>query len=193
MSKKLILGFDLDEIIIDLINPWLNWYNTKFKDFVTIDDIRTWDIDRYTTKTNNIFEFFDDPSRYAECSVIKGASEGLRELHDAGHDIIITTAAVTGAEIIKWHLVKKAAPWFKHKDLMIGSRKELLDLDVFIDDAPKNIVKYSSIWPNTRILTIAYPYNESIKDLVNCYAKNHHNTEHAWATIVSYIHKMSNQ
>lgn len=194
MNKKLILGFDLDDIIIDLINPWLHWYNARFQDFVTIDDIRSYEIEKYTPKSTDIFEFFNDPKRYAACSVIKGASEGLKELHDAGHDIIITTAAVHGTEDIKWHLVKKAAPsWFKHRNLMIGSRKELLELNVFVDGSAKNIATYSSTWTNAHILTIAYPHNESIKGIVNCYAKNHHNTEVAWATIVDYIHKVSKQ
>lgn len=193
MNKKLVLGFDLDGIIIDLTTPWLHWYNTKFQDFITIDDIRTYEIKDHTPKTNNIYEFFNELSRYADCPVIKGASEGLKELHDAGHDIIITTASIIGAEHIKWYLVKKAAPWFKHQDLMIGSRKELLELDVFIDDSAKNVTNYSSTWPNAHILTIAYPHNESIKGIVNCYAKNHHNTEVAWSTIVDYIYKVSTQ
>jgi 5'(3')-deoxyribonucleotidase len=191
--KKLIIGFDLDAIIIDLIRPWLNWYNTEHGDCITVDDIKQYKIERFAKKTNTegIFKFFDEAENYAACPVLPGAAEGLKQLEEQGHDIIITTATSGQTPHLKWHLVKKAAPWLHPDNVMAGARKERLWLDVFVDDAPKNIVKYRNTWPKSQIATISYPYNQDCRSLVNCFAEDHNNTSQAWNQICGFITDLS--
>lgn len=191
--RKLTLLVDLDAIVIDLIRPWLAWYNTRYDDNVTVDDIKRYKVEEFTKKTNakGVFEFFAEHANYANCPVLPGASEGLLELHEEGHDIIVATATAGQTAHLKWHLVNKAAPWLHENDVMVGSRKEKLFGDVFIDDAPKNIVKYRNAWPNAHILTIAYPYNRDCQSLVNCYAQDHNNTDKAWQDMVRYIRALA--
>lgn len=189
--KELTLGFDLDSMIIDLIRPWLAWYNQEHDDNITLDDIKSYKIEQFTKKTKRIFAFFEEVERYAACPVLPGAAEGLLELKDAGHDIIITTATAGQTAHLKWHLVAKAAPWLHENNVMVGSRKELLRLDAFYDDAPKNIVEYRNAWPNAQILTISYPYNQDIRSLVNCFAADHNNTAQAWRQMVDHTHTLA--
>ncbi len=189
--KQLTILIDLDAIVIDLIRPWLAWYNQKYDDNVTVDDIVQYKVEKFTKKTNNVFEFFEDHANYANCPVLPGASDALKKFHDDKHDVIIATATAGQTAHIKWHLVNKAAPWIHENDVMVGSRKEKLCGDVFIDDAPKNIVKYRNAWPKAHILTIAYPYNMDCKTLVNCYAKDHNNTEQAWMEMTEYVNDLA--
>jgi 5'(3')-deoxyribonucleotidase len=191
--KKLVIGCDLDAILIDLIRPWLDWYNKLHDDKITVDEITQYKVEKFATKTDRMFAFFDDHTNYTNCPVLPGAAEGLKELSEAGHDIVIATATAGQTASLKWHLVAKVAPWLHENDVMVGSRKELLCLDVFIDDAPKNVVKYRNRWPNAHILTIAYPYNRDIKSLVNCYAMDHNNTHQAWGEMCNYIRELSNR
>lgn len=191
--RQLCIGVDLDAIVIDLIRPWLAWYNAKYDDNVTVDDIKAYKVEKFTKKTNpeGIFQFFEEHSNYANCPVLPGASQALLELHDEGHDIIVATATAGQTAHLKWHLANKAAPWLHENDVMVGSRKERLFLDVFIDDAPKNIVKYRNAWPDAHICTISYPYNQDCRTLVNCFAQDHNNTDKAWQEIVRYIRHLA--
>lgn len=192
-NRQLCIGFDLDAIIIDLLRPWVDWYNNTHEDTLHIDMVTQYKVEKFMKKAPDIeavFAFFDEAgARYAACPVLPGAAEGLLELKEAGHDIIITTATVDETANVKWHLVKKAAPWFNSNDVMVGSRKERLHLDVFCDDAPKNVVKYRNKWKDqAKIVTIAYPYNRDIQTLVDLYAHDHNDTVGAWRQIVDFIH-----
>jgi 5'(3')-deoxyribonucleotidase len=188
--RELVIVVDLDAIVIDLIRPWLNWYNKLHNDNITVDDITHYKVEKFTTKTNDVFAFFSDHANYAGCPVLPGAAEGLARLRDLGHDIIIATATAGSTANLKWHLVEKAAPWLNENNVMVGSRKERLHADVFIDDAPKNIVKYRNKWPDAHILTIAYPYNKDCRSLVNCYAQDHNNTNRAWEQMCDYVSRI---
>lgn len=188
--KELTIIIDLDAIVIDLIRPWLAFYNKDHGDNLTVDDLTTYKIHNHAKKLKerkDLYKFFKDRVNYASCPVLPGASEGLLELNDAGHDIIIASATAGSTADIKWHLVNKAAPWLHVDNVMVGARKEKLKGDVFIDDAPKNIVTYRNAWPEAHILTIAYPYNKSCITLVNCYAQDHNNTHRAWRQMCDYI------
>ncbi len=190
MKKRLTVLIDLDAIVIDLLRPWLAFYNKSHDDTVTIDDITTYKLENHTKKlrkARDLYKFFENHINYSNCPVLPGASEGLLEMNDAGHDLIIATATAGQTANIKWHLAKKAAPWLHADNVMVGARKERLKGDVFIDDAPKNIVKYRNAWPDAHILTIAYPYNKDCSTIVNCYAKDHNNTIQAWQEMTEYV------
>jgi 5'(3')-deoxyribonucleotidase len=194
MKKRLTVLVDLDAIVIDLIRPWLAFYNKDHNDTVTVDDLTTYKLQNHTKKlkkVKDLYRFFEDHINYSSCPVLPGASEGLLEMNKAGHDVIISTATSGSTASVKWHLVKKAAPWMHVDNVMVGARKDKLKGDVFIDDAPKNIVSYRNAWPEAHILTIAYPYNKSCKTLVNCYAQDHNNTTQAWRQMCDYINSMS--
>lgn len=190
--RRLTLLFDMDAILIDLLRPWIGWYNQNHDDKLSVDDVAGYHLEKYATKctVDQLFEFFTH-ERYTSCPVLPGASEGLLELDAAGHDIIITTATAGQTAQAKWTLAEKVAPWLKDGNVMVGSRKELIKGDVFVDDAPKNVVKYRNAWPEAHILTIAYPYNRDIRTLVNLYAQDHNNTVQAWQQITQYIHTLA--
>lgn len=194
--KQLTLLIDLDAIVIDLLRPWLAWYNKEHDDTVTVDDIKTYKIENHckkAKKVEDVYKFFKEHSNYTSCPVLPGASESLLRLHEDGHDIIIATATAGQTAHLKWLLVHKAAPWFNENNVMVGSRKEKLFGDVFIDDAPKNIIKYRNAWPKAHVLTIAYPYNRDCRILVNCYAQDYNDTTKAWGQMYDYVNAVATQ
>lgn len=191
--RRLVVAIDLDAIIIDLIRPWLGWYNRKHDDNLTIDDITSYKVETFAKKTTRMFDFFRELANYANCPVLPGASEGLRAIDSAGHDVIIASATAGRTASIKWDLVEKAAPWLHENNVMVGARKERIHADVFIDDAPKNIIKYRNAWPQAHILTIAYPYNKDCRSVVNLYAQDHNHTDKAWESMVQYIDTLAGE
>lgn len=181
--------FDMDSIIVDLFTPWLAWYNKKAVDNVTVDDLKSWHIHDHIKPEwkKDIYKFFTPSNRYKKAPIIEGAVEGLKKLHDEGVEIVIATAVAGRSADAKYHLMKKAAPFIPEDDIFIGKKKEKLAGDFFIDDSPSNILKYKERWVDAHLLTIAYPYNQNLKDQVDLYAESYKDTKKAWTKIVEYI------
>lgn len=179
--------FDLDSIIVNLMDPWLAWYNAKYDDTVKLADIKTYHIENYVKCGMGIFKFFNPAERYGDCPIYEGAAEGLLKLHENDVDVVIATATAGSTAPQKYVLAKKAAPWLDKHHIIIGTRKELLHGDFFTDDAPKNMLAYSEEWPDAEILTIGFPYNEYLRDKVDFYADDCFNPKKAWEQIVDYI------
>lgn len=184
--KKLTLVFDLDAIVIDLLRTWITWLNKTHGYNLTIDDITQYNMHDVVPCGNDVYKFFTK-ERYRTCPVIPGAAWGLSYLQGAGHKIIVATATAgdTGSE--KLSLLHKAAPWFHEDDLYVGKDKYKHRGDVFVDDAPKNIYAYRDVHPDTALMTIEYPYNRELKDVVHVFAKDYRQPENAWLEIVRGI------
>jgi 5'(3')-deoxyribonucleotidase len=137
-----------------------------------------------------VFEFFHIPDVYMTIDPLEGAVEAMKELVDAGHDIVICSATAS-EEHQKKAWMAQHFPFIDRKHIIFGHRKEKLYADVFIDDAPKNIEAYRKRWPSSKILTIAYPYNEDHKHLVDLYARGFDDTAAAWKAIVAKVHEIA--
>lgn len=181
--------FDLDSIIANLMDPWLEWYNQEFNDNLRFQDIKTYHIEEHVKPEcgNRIFEFFRDPSRYGRIPVFEGATEGLQKLHDNGVDVVIATAMAGSTAPEKYTIAKRAAPWIDKHHIIIGTRKELLHGHFFTDDAPKNMEAYLSEWPDAHVLTIGHPYNQDFRSRVSLFADDCFNPKKAWGEITDYI------
>ena len=181
--------FDLDSIIVNLMEPWLAWYNHEYKDNLTFDQVTTYKIESHVKPEcgTKIFDFFSPPERYGEIPIYEGAAEVLRRLHDNDVDIVIATATAGSTAPQKYVLAKKAAPWLDRHNIFIGTRKEVLHGHFFIDDAPKNMDAYMAEWPDAHVLTIGHPYNQDHRHKVKLFAEDCFNTKQAWAKIVDYI------
>ena len=186
----MICIFDLDSIIANLLDPWLGWYNKNFDDNITTADIKTYHIEHHVKPEarRKIYGFFEDVSRYEAIPILAGASEGLLALKDMGHDVVVATATAGSTAQQKYSIVKRAAPWLPHENIILAKRKELIKGDVFVDDAPENLTAYRMAWPDAHVLTIDYPYNAHVSDKVLSFrALDWSDTSQAWEQLVDYI------
>lgn len=158
---------DLDETVVNLLDPWLERYNNTYDDDLTRDEITSWDAHTFTkpecgTKFYNLIE---TPGFFRHLKPYPGAVEALHTL-SARHDVYIATAGPggdTGAQDkINWcgdYL------GIDRRKVFIGHHKEMVKADVFIDDSPRNIKKYRAAWPEAAIMAMAQPYNKEVDDL----------------------------
>jgi len=184
--------FDLDSIIANLLGPWLAWYNAKYNDNLTIDKLTSYHIETFVKPECkwSVFDFFRGPegsARYGNIPIIDGAAEGLLKLHKNDVDVVIATATAGSTAPEKYVLAKRAAPWLDRHHVFIGTRKEILHGDFFIDDAPKNMASYREEWPDAKIMTIGHPYNQEFRGKIDLFADDCYNTKQAWEAIVDYI------
>lgn len=191
-ERRLTIVFDLDSIIVDLLNPWINWYNKEFDDSLQVRDLHSWHIHQHVKPEcgERIYEFFRDNERYASSPILDGATEGLAKLHELGHRVVISTATGVKAKTArtaqaKLALINKAAPFIDN--IHIGPDKFIICGDVFVDDSPENLRIYKDRWPEAKLVTIAYPYNRDIMNFVDVYAQGFDRPRQAWDEIVTFI------
>ena len=61
----------------------------------------------------------------------------------------------------------------------------------FNADSPHKIKDYREAWPHAKILTISYPFNQSVRGIVDLMADDYANPVAAWASILTYIRELS--
>lgn len=192
--NKLRVVCDLDNIIINLMDPWLSWYNETWKDNKTLEDLKVYSAHEWELKEgcgDRIFEFFEDMERYRNLPPLPGAVEGLKEIHNAGHEIIISTAVAGESASAKFFWCRKYLPFVPMNHIMVGGRKDVIKGDILIDDAPKNLTAYQKAWPTAKLFSIEYPFNLHLMEEVHLMAKCYRNTQAAWESIVYHCDLVS--
>ena len=191
MTRRAVVGCDVDEILSDLLTPWIKWYNKKWKDKLKVENV-PWHIEQVvkTECGNKIFDFLKTVDVYQDIKPLSGAVPLIKYLlnHEKVDLVLVTTAGGGPISIpskAKW--LASTFPDLSSRNIIYTSRKELVELDFFIDDSPENMRKYREAWPLTKLLTIAYPYNEEVKDLVNLRAQSYSNTKQAFKQMEEYL------
>ena len=193
--RTLEITCDLDSIVVDLLNPWLDWYNLKWNDNLTIADLRGYNIEKIVKPECGwkVFDIFQISSWYESLPILPGAFEALEVLHRKGHDLIIASAVAGDTAAAKFKWCKNNLPFIRSGHILIGARKDRIHSDVFIDDAPKNIEDHKKRWPHSKIMTISYPYNEEQKHLLDVRAEGYEDTRTAWETILAAVESLERE
>lgn len=182
---------DMDAIIVDLLNPWIEAYNAKrlgahFK----IDDVHSWDLHLCTPYPNEndvyIYKIIEQPGWFRNLKPLPGAIEAVSKLQLNNECYIVSTAGtpISYTEKIQW--LNQYLPSFTKRNIILTGAKHLVQGDVLIDDSPANAAAYRKAWPESKILTIRYPYNTDC-GFYDVVANNWKHTEAAWETIVDYL------
>lgn len=197
--KPLRILCDLDAIVADLTKKWLERYNRDYADNVTKEDNKHSRMERNVKIGEKIIDYLYEDGFFRDLEPLPGAIKSLRALWDDGHQIVIASApswpGTSAQDKISW--VREHLPFIKKRSIFLGHEKYMLKGDIFIDDSPDNIKQYRDEWDQykqwhqPKIMTIAHPYNESIRDIVDVYAQSYKNTEIAWGTILKAIHKVA--
>ena len=120
---------DMDEVIVDMMNPLLKRYNEKYSSDITIEDITQWELPQ------DMKDIYQQEYFFHNLGAIEGALDGVEQLIAWGHDVIIATNhsgdGFIAGEKVEW--IEIFLPKLQ-KNMMIGARKDLLQGDVIIDD-----------------------------------------------------------
>jgi hypothetical protein len=132
---------------------------------------------------------------FLDVDPIPGAIETIKEWKEEGHEVIIVSAPSwpgnSATDKITW--VKERMPFFNKRDMFLGHHKWMIRGDILIDDSPDNIKLHRQEWgTQTRIMTIAYPFNEPVKHLVDVFALDYLNPLKAWAELKLAVERLAN-
>lgn len=188
--KRLRILVDMDNIVVDLTQKWLDQYNKDHNDNVTIDDLKTWHIAHHVKVPQSVMHGYLYSDRFfLDVEPMEGAIEALEELHSMKHHVCILSAPShpgnSATDKITW--IKDHMSWFNKRDIFLGHHKHFVKGDWFVDDSPDNIRAYRAEWPTSKIATIAYPFNREVRQLCDVFAESYKQSAQAWREIVANI------
>lgn len=195
MSKLTILC-DMDGIVADFCQEWVDRINAKFNMSAKISDVKTWDlVDCEAFKhlsDKDLMSIINEPGFFSSLQVIDGARTAIQAMLNDGHDVKFLTAPngpLSAKEKMEW--VDLHFPDVGSANVILTKDKVLVKGDVLIDDRPKTCEDYEKTWPQARVLTIKYPYNKHLENNFGVtVCGNWTDTDSAWGNILYEVRKL---
>lgn len=164
----MILLIDQDEVLAQFTTRILQWWNEDHKTDFKIDDIKEYWLEKTLGQRSAYFikSCMREPSFFANLDPIHGALEGMKQLHDDGHEVIIASKVPLNAGIgfygkVEW--IRKNLPWFDLNNFVGVQRKTLLKGDVLLDDSPNNVKLFQDT--GRQVVIFNRPWNQNIPGL----------------------------
>lgn len=144
----------MDEVLAYWVRRVIQWYNIDKREEslvegkpwteVTLNDIKNWDVKTNLGAGSEVYirSYMRYPNFNRELEPIEGACDGVRSLIRDGHDVIIATAVPKCAGIAyegKKEWLREHIPELPLDNLVAISRKDILKLDVLLDDGIHNL------------------------------------------------------
>lgn len=186
--KELVVGLDVDDVLLDLMTRWLYEYNEKWDDNLDNGDITSWDFYKFVRPEcgKRIYNFLQ-PEMYQHVEPLAGAADFVQAIRDRGHTPRYITAC-GDSKNRRLHTAFATAKWdalIRHgiaKDgelLLPGKDKSRAPVDMLIDDRTHNIaefrnglgVLFTQPWNRTSHLTRARSFEDAL-DLIDRYARH---------------------
>lgn len=184
--NKLKIGCDIDNIINNLTKLWNEELNEKYniQPNVKLEDIKEWNMSKAfpTLTIEQIIEPLVDDKLWHKLQPIKDSQKYLKLLNDNYELYLITSTDYRNISAkMKW--LNNFFPFIDWEQIIVIKKKQMIYVDVLIDDAIHNLVDGDYIK-----ICLDYPWNRNIKD------KEHEiNRVFDWQGIYSEIEKISNQ
>lgn len=143
MKKKIVL-VDMDDTVTWLLPAWVEYLNQKHNLNVDWRNIKEWDMSlAFPTLTREqIYEPLATEEIWDEVTPREGAVEALTWLHECGlYEIFICTSTDYRNVKPKYEkVIRKYFPFIDWNHFIVISRKQMVQADFIIDDAPHNLV-----------------------------------------------------
>ncbi len=174
------LGFDLDEVVVNLCDILVKYMNDKFDLNWAVEDFEEYDLlknkysddEEYSNKiSNNLIEVVCDIEFQLTAKPCEGAPEFIRKMKKEGNSIHFITSRKTGKEDLsaKW-LRKYKIPFDTLNHVGFGAEKgrlgRALNLDFYIDDHEghlESMYRYKKRW-NKGLALMERPWNSDSID-----------------------------
>lgn len=190
----MIIACDADGVTCNLDTPWLARYNRDYNDTMTRAQWTSWDVHNLVKPEcgKKIYDYLQDPTLYDDVQPIDGCVEGIRELRDAGHEVIFATTCSFGMtdQKAEWFIRHglsrdKSRGVFLPKDFFPCSDKLKLDAHLLIDDNAETIRGWVN--KSRRAVLFEYPWNHGLLNDVPSTFWNWCTRVTSWREITSHI------
>ena len=148
MNKKFRLStaLDIDDVLMECVPYAIRLANEKYRfdPPLTIYEVDRWG--KLGTRADAIFEFMDNPEFFKNQPVIKGAKEFVKKLSQMT-EVFVTTAVWPQYMTIRFQRILEEFPEIPSDHILIGSRKDKIDVDILFDDGMHNVFSSNAAYP----------------------------------------------
>ena len=165
-KHRLSTALDIDDLLMECTAYAIRLANEKyqFDPPLSIYEVTKWG--KQGTRTDVIFEFFQDPEFYRTQPVIKGAKEFVEKLSQMT-EVFVSTAIPPEFMGIRAKQIMKEFPQIPADHIYMGSRKDKINVDILFDDAMHNVLHSNAQYP----ILMRRPWNQEATGMlaVNTY------------------------
>jgi 5'-nucleotidase len=139
------IAIDQDQVIADLVTPWLAMYNNDYNDNLVPKDVKNWNFDNIVKEScgKKIYDYLDDSQLFRNLPVIENSQRVVREL-SKNFEIFIVTSPWNSANVIpKTDWLKEHFPFLDENNFVFTKNKGIVRADYMIDDKPANLDNFS--------------------------------------------------
>lgn len=148
MNKKFRLStaLDIDDVLMECVPYAIRLANEKYKfdPPLTIYEVDHWG--KLGTRADVIFEFFNDPEFFRNQPAIKGAREFVKKLSQMT-EVFVSTAVWPQYMTIRFQRILEEFPEIPSDHILMGSRKDKIDVDILFDDGMHNVFSSNAAYP----------------------------------------------
>jgi len=177
---KQSIAIDLDEVLNNLHEVWLDQYNNDFNDNLKSTDIHSWEICNYIKPEarNHMFDYLLKPNFFLNLKCQPHSQEVTKWLSQY-FDLYIVTAYQYQVCRDKAEWVSKHYPHIDIKNIIFCNNKGLIKTDYLIDDGGHNCEAFTGI---------SLLFNSSH----NQYLKDKYKRVNNWLDIKEYFEEVIN-
>lgn len=137
---KIRIATDIDECLNDMLAKILPLYNEKYGDDLHYREFTKYNVDAFIKpECNNLFEEFANDDLIASTVPAPDSVDVLSELAKR-HDIYFVTAGHPYTAKARDIWLGHHFPFYQSRNLIMCREKQLLDMDVLIDDYEMNLI-----------------------------------------------------
>ena len=143
---RLSTALDVDDLLMECVPYAIRLANEKYKfdPPLTIYEVDHWG--KLGTRADVIFEFMNDPEFFRTQPVIKGAREFVQKLSQMT-EVFVTTAVWPQFMSQRFQRILEEFPEIPADHILMGSRKDKIDVDILFDDGMHNVFQSNAAYP----------------------------------------------
>ncbi len=160
--KPLKVALDCDDVLVPCIELAMQIQNKKLKfdPPMKLEEITAWS--PAGVRSDCILDCFTQPSFFKKQKPYPGAQDFVRKLCEKA-EVYIMTAVPVCAMGIRAEMINKYFPEISDDHIILTKAKDLVDIDVLLDDAPHNILNSSASFP----VVMKRPWNNNLSGMLS--------------------------
>ena len=141
MMRKLTILVDMDDVLNNLCQRWVEELNARHNTTVAYADINDWDICKafQGIAEQDVFAPLFEDAFWETLSPLPKSVEILHQLIADGHTVKVVTASYFETVPAKMKWLFRKYPFLTWDDVIVAKDKQMIHGDVLIDDAPHNL------------------------------------------------------
>jgi 5'-nucleotidase len=161
------IGIDLDGVVFDTIGELVRLYNLEYDDNLQREDIKSWETARFVKCGEEIYRYFYDEAFYANLPLMDGVLEVMGRL-DKKHELVLVSDTPAVGMVNRSRQLEKVFPvdqfrFMREKNIIYTARKDLVDIDLLLDDKPENIEDFHRTGKGWAVV-FDWPYNRHLRN-----------------------------